>query len=551
MFNNMRVGTRLVISYLFMALVVCVTGLLGIHYTGSVGEEGVDVGEDLAPLGDAAMEIKLSATQAHLLMEEILSGDDTENVEEVYGLLDESLWYANAILNGGRNGEGTYTATHSEEVREKIMLVRDGLLRFKESAKERYSNRDDGVAAGTESDARFDHEFELFMRLADEAETAVHRDMAAGLESLRANSQRAEVSMTISMLLGVAVAIAAGLLMSRSITQPIVRVAELSERIAKGDLSLASVSEEEQTSSESRSEIVVLQRSSRRMASRLRELVGQLQSGISQLGSSTSEIATTAKEAAAAAAQQSVTVTEVSTTMDEIQTTSQAAASSAQEVVAAAERVAETGQDGLRAVDRAVTLMNAIEERVREIAERILQLSEQNKQIGEIVETVNDLSEQSNLLAVNASIEAAKAGEHGRGFAVVASEVRNLAEQSKRATQQIRGILGDIQKATQTAVMTTEEGTKRTKDGLGAITSVRDVITDLARTLEDSADRVRQIAGNASQQATGIQQISQAINDLARSGRENASGAGNLERAASDIRGLAEQLKQISSGYRL
>ena len=99
--------------------------------------------------------------------------------------------------------------------------------------------------------------------------------------------------------------------------------------------------------------------------------------------------------------------------------------------------------------------------------------------------------------------------------------------------------------------MTTEEGTKRTKDGLGAITSVRDVITDLARTLEDSADRVRQIAGNASQQATGIQQISQAINDLARSGRENASGAGNLERAASDIRGLAEQLKTISSGYRL
>ena len=99
--------------------------------------------------------------------------------------------------------------------------------------------------------------------------------------------------------------------------------------------------------------------------------------------------------------------------------------------------------------------------------------------VGEIVETVNDLSEQSNLLAVNASIEAAKAGEQGRGFAVVASEVRTLAEQSKRATQQIRSILGDIQKATQTAVMSTEEGTKRAKDGLGAIKSVRDTITDL------------------------------------------------------------------------
>ena len=167
------------------------------------------------------------------------------------------------------------------------------------------------------------------------------------------------------------------------------------------------------------------------------------------------------------------------------------------------------------------------------------------------METVNDLSEQSNLLAVNASIEAAKAGEQGRGFAVVASEVRTLAEQSKRATQQIRSILGDIQKATQTAVMSTEEGTKRAKDGLGAIKSVRDTITDLARTLEDSADRVRQIAGNAAQQASGIQQISKAVTDLARSGRESAAGAGNLERAASDIRLLSDQLRTVSAGYRL
>jgi methyl-accepting chemotaxis protein len=237
--------------------------------------------------------------------------------------------------------------------------------------------------------------------------------------------------------------------------------------------------------------------------------------------------------------------------MEEIQTTSQTAAQKAQEVVASAERVAASGAEGLQAVDRATIIVAAIEERVREIAERILQLSEQNKQIGEIVETVNDLSEQSNLLAVNASIEAAKAGEQGRGFAVVASEVRTLAEQSKRATQQIRGILGEIQKATQTAVMSTEEGTKRAKDGIDSIKSVRDVITDLAATLEDSADRMRQISGTATQQASGIQQISEAVGALASAGRENAAGAGNLERAAGDIRTLSEGLRNTTIEYRL
>lgn len=546
MFKNLNIGTRLVLSYLVMAAIVCLTGLLAIFYVSSIGKEGALIGEDQAPLSDAAMEIKLSAATAHLFFEEIMSGDEGEDVNKVYDMLGESIWYCNAILNGGKNAEGTYVPTTNADVRAKITQTKVMLERFRESARRRYAQR--GTAGpGTQADVEFDREFNEFVKMADDAEEAIHADMANSITALRSYSSTAVVMMTISMLGGVALALVVGFVMGRTITRPIVRVAELSERIANGDLTVAGGV----TGDEGQNEVATLQRSFRKMADRLRELVGQLQSGIAQLSTSTSEIASTAKESAAAAAQQSVTVNEVSTTMDEIQTTSQAAAKSAQEVVASAERVAANGQDGLKAVDRATVIMNSIEERVREIAERILQLSEQNKQIGEIVETVNDLSEQSNLLAVNASIEAAKAGEHGRGFAVVASEVRTLAEQSKRATQQIRSILGDIQKATQTAVMTTEEGTKRAKDGLGAIKSVREVITDLARTLEESADRVRQIAGNAAQQAAGIQQISQAVTDLASSGRDNAAGAGNLERAASDIRSLSEQLRGFAAGYRL
>jgi methyl-accepting chemotaxis protein len=555
MISDIRIGTRLVVSYLIMAAIVCATGLAGIRFVASVGEDGTRVGEHLAPLGDAAMEIKLKAALAHLLVEEVMSGDEGEDIAEALALLDDAIWYCDAVLHGGKNDEGVFVATENPRVRDEVTQLRAAIVAFKDLASRRYAGlraraQDDtapSVGVGTAADVEFDKAFDELVRIADRAESLVQTDIASGVSELRRDTDRAEISMIAAMVLSVVLAIAAGFVMARSLTRPMIQLSELAERMAKGDLSAA----EAATSDEGANEVAVLQRAFKRMAERLRVMVGQLQSGITQLSTSTAEIAATAKEAAASSAQQAVTVAEVSTTMDEIQTTSQAAARNAQEVVSSAERVAASGGDGLKAVDKAATIMTTIEERVREIAERILQLSEQNKQIGEIVETVNDLSEQSNLLAVNASIEAAKAGEHGRGFAVVASEVRTLAEQSKRATQQIRGILGDIQKATQTAVLSTEEGTKRAKDGMVAVRSVRETITDLARTLEDSADRVRQIAATATQQAAGIQQISEAVGGLASAGKESAAGAGNLERAASDIRALSESLRKTTSEYRL
>lgn len=547
MLNNIKIGTRIIVSYLVMALIVCATGLIGLHYVSDVGDDGINVGEVLAPLSDASMEIKLAAAEAHLKFEEIMSGDEGEDVNYVYNRLDDALWYCNAMLRGGQNQEGKYQAAKGEEVRNRIEKLGGLIAKFKRLAQQRYSQRGQGVGVGSQADIEFDRAYDDLVEQADEAEELIHADMAAGVVALRAISQSARVSMVVAMLVAVASALLGGMMMAGAITKPIVRLAELSERMARGDLKEDSAKFAE----DGQNEVATLQRSFRKMAERLRTMVGQLQTGITQLSTSTAEIATTAKETAAAAAQQSVTVTEVSTTMEEIQTTSQAAAQNAQEVVASAERVAASGAQGLQTVDQAAIIVEAIEERVREIADRILQLSEQNKQIGEIVESVNDLSEQSNLLAVNASIEAAKAGEQGRGFAVVASEVRTLAEQSKRATQQIRGILADIQKATQTAVMSTEEGTKRAKDGIGAIKSVRDTITDLAGTLEDSADRMRQISGTATQQAAGIQQISQAVGALARAGKENAAGAGNLERASADIRALSEALRATTAEYRL
>ena len=353
---------------------------------------------------------------------------------------------------------------------------------------------------------------------------------------------RGAVALAVIFLISVVLCVVT----SRSISKPLAQVVRIANRVAEGDLV-----EDENLARLSRSagEVGEISRAFLRMGGGLREMVGSLQHGTRNLASSAAQIGTTARQGAASAAQQASTVTEVSTTTEEILQTSKAATASAESVLETSEQATERGRDGLDTVEEAVTVVEVVSKQVGDIASKILQLSEQNDQIGEIVETVNDLAEQSNLLAVNASIEASKAGEHGRGFAVVAAEVRNLSEQSKRSTQQIRTILAEIQKATQSAVMSAEEGTKRAEDGRTAIEKVRGVIHDLAGVLEENADRARQISGAASQQSSGIEEVSKAMEAVSQASEDSTSGSKDLERAAGELSALAEQLDGLARQY--
>jgi methyl-accepting chemotaxis protein len=151
--------------------------------------------------------------------------------------------------------------------------------------------------------------------------------------------------------------------------------------------------------------------------------------------------------------------------------------------------------------------MNRIREQMESIAETVVRLSEQGQAIGGIIATVNDVAEQTNLLAVNAAIEAAKAGEQGKGFAVVAQEVKSLAEQSKEATVQIRGILSDIQRAVSAAVMATEQGSNAAEAGVKQTKEADDSIRILADSIVEASQTATQIAASSQQQLVGMDQV--------------------------------------------
>ncbi len=297
--------------------------------------------------------------------------------------------------------------------------------------------------------------------------------------------------------------------------------------------------------------LTILGRNLNGMAERLGELTYQIRQTVSNLSASSTEILAATTQQASAANEQSAAIAQTSTTIDEVRTIVEQAFAKAQAVAEQSQRTRDISRAGQQAVTDAVESMNQIKEKVEGIAENILALSEQTQQIGEIIASVNELASQSNLLALNASVEAARAGEHGKGFAVVALEVRNLAEQSKQATAQVKSILNEIQRATNAAVMATEEGTKGVDAGAHRTGQTGETIQQLARSIAESANAAQQIVASAQQQTTGMEQIALAMQNINQATMQSLASTRQTEKAAQDLAAMARQMEALIARYKL
>ena len=276
-----------------------------------------------------------------------------------------------------------------------------------------------------------------------------------------------------------------------------------------------------------------------------RAITRQLRESIAQIASSASEILATTTQVASGAAETAAAVSETTATVEEVKQTAQLASQKAKYVSESAQKAANVSRAGRKSVEDAIQGMNRIQEQTEVIAESIVRLSEQSQAIGEIIATVGDLAEQSNVLAVNAAIEAAKAGEQGKGFAVVAQEVKSLADQSKQATTQVRAILGDIQKATSAAVLATEQGGKAVAAGVKQVGETDEAIRLLAEGIGDAAQAATQIAASSQQQMVGMDQVALAMENIKQASMQNVAGTKQAETAAQSLHELGQKLGSL------
>jgi methyl-accepting chemotaxis protein len=256
-----------------------------------------------------------------------------------------------------------------------------------------------------------------------------------------------------------------------------------------------------------------------------RGLARQIGGAIMNLRSSSVELQAAANQHVAGASEQANAMNEVTTTMNELQVTSAQIAESAQRVAHMASETAASARAGGQTVARGQEAMGLIRARMDQIVQHMLELGKKSQQIGSVLNLTSELADQTNILAINASVEAASAGDAGRRFAAVAEEIRKLADRVSDSTNEIRELVDDVRASTNTTVMATEDGAKAVDLGSREIAELAESFGIIAKLVVTTAEAVREIELSTKQQTTAVSQVHQAIAEAAQSAKESEAGS--------------------------
>ncbi len=279
-----------------------------------------------------------------------------------------------------------------------------------------------------------------------------------------------------------------------------------------------------------------------------RQISEPINAAVNTMSTSTREIAATVDQQERTTNQQSASVNQTTTTMSELGSSSQQTAEQSESVARGARESLELAENGTHLVENMLGNMGQLKTRVSAIAERILQLSDHVNQIGSITNLVSEIANETNMLALNAAVEAVRAGENGKGFAVVATEIRKLADQSKKSADQIQGIIGDIQKATDSTVMVTDEGTKTVEVGVEIARETAKSFTGVTDAMNRVFENTQQISLNVKQQAIAIGEVLEAMNIINTGARESAAGVAQTKEGIHQLDRSAQTLKLLVRG---
>lgn len=271
----------------------------------------------------------------------------------------------------------------------------------------------------------------------------------------------------------------------------------------------------------------------------------QIGSAVQDVSSSSAELQTTATQQATGAREQATAMSEITTTINELLATSRQIAESAQRVASISSETASAAADGDKTVQRAHDSVSGIKKQVDLIVSHMLDLGRKSQQIGGIVDIINELAEQTNILAINATIEAAGAGDNGRRFAVVADEIRKLADRVGGSTKDIRILIEEIRAAVNSTVMATEGGSKAVDAGTRAFGEVTNSLRQITVMLGTTAEAAREIELSTKQQTTAVEQVNGAVTNVAQVSKEAEAGMSQALQTASQLATLSRDLSRL------
>jgi len=268
------------------------------------------------------------------------------------------------------------------------------------------------------------------------------------------------------------------------------------------------------------------------------------------VSASANQILEAADDMTAGATQQDQEITNTSSAVEELTVSMKQVSNNAEASAEAARRALDAAEQGNRAVRDTLEGMQRIRASVQATAKKIKSLGDRSLEISEIINVINDITEQTNLLALNAAIEAARAGEAGRGFAVVADEVRKLAEHSRSATKDIAALIKAIQAETNEAVVVMEEGTREVEVGAGLADQAGKALEAISSVVRQSAELVQEISLASKQQVRGTEGVANAMQIISGITRQTTQGARQTASTVGNMVKLSEQLNEALAQFR-
>jgi len=276
-----------------------------------------------------------------------------------------------------------------------------------------------------------------------------------------------------------------------------------------------------------------------------RSLASQIGAAVHHIQTSSAELQSAANQQATGAKEQASAMNEISTTISELLATSRQIAESARRVAEIADQTATAAKTGDLTVEKGRDSINGIRRQVDVIVHHMLDLGKKSQQIGSVLEIVSELAEQTNILAINATIEAAGAGDAGRRFGVVADEIRKLADRVGGSTKEIRGLIDDVRSAVNTTVMTTETGSKAVEAGADQFGRVAAAFSQISSQVSTTTEAAKEIELSTKQQATAVEQVNVAITNVSQATKETEVSTGQTLRTASELSHLSRELLRL------
>ncbi|TAN40614.1 MAG: methyl-accepting chemotaxis protein [Nitrospirae bacterium] len=541
MFKNMKIGARLYALVALSAVLLIIVGGIGLN-AASKANHGLHAlyEENLTPLARFDRIIRCNLRN-RIEIGQILLNPTAEEIKKRVPRIEENIeninkeWQAYMLVP--QVPEEKKLAEKFAELRKEF---RDkGLVPIIAALRE--GRIDEAKKINQEFISPF------FPKLADATDALIKFMLDEAKEEFDDDTRTYVIARNVSIaaiVLGLALTFSFAWWIIGSITKPLHVGVNAMERIAQKDMTVS-------IESTSTDEVGQLMSSIKSMIGNLKQMIATIKTSADSVASASEQLSASSEQMSRGVAEQSGRSSQIATASEEMSQTVIDIAKNASEISGSANDTLGSAHDGEVVVNKTISEVQDIAKTVSDLSAVMVSLGDRSKQIGEIVGVIKDIADQTNLLALNAAIEAARAGEQGRGFAVVADEVRKLAERTAKATSEISDMIGAIQTEVEQALGSMEQASDKVMAGVDEASKAGAALNTIVGSIEGLKTMIHQIASATEEMSTVSETISKDIETIADVSKETSSSSEQIAQSASDLARLSSDLQRIVAGFKV